>query len=52
MSAPKISMPKPGSVADTVGRAAGEVAQRSQQLGAVASDVQKASNAIANGKDK
>ena len=45
---PKLSMPdvKPDSALKSIGKAAGEVAQRSQRVGAVASEVEKASNAI------
>jgi hypothetical protein len=43
-------MPKPDSALKSIGSAAGEVAERSQRLGQVASEVQKASDAIANSK--
>jgi hypothetical protein len=53
LSAPDITLPKPGAVAKAVGNAAGEVAERSRQVGQVASEVQKASDAIGgNGKQK
>jgi hypothetical protein len=50
VKAPKVSMPKPDSALKTVGSAAGEVADRSQQVGRVAAEIQKASDAIANSK--
>ena len=50
VKAPKISMPKPDSALKTIGNAAGEVAERSQRVGQVAAEVQKASDAIANSK--
>jgi len=45
---PKVSMPqvKPDSALRSIGKAAGEVAQRSHRVGDVASEVQKASDAI------
>jgi hypothetical protein len=43
---PNISMPKPDSALRAVGDAAGQVADRSQRLGQVAAEVQKASDAI------
>jgi hypothetical protein len=43
-------MPKPDSALKSIGSAAGEVAERSQRLGQVAAEVQKASDAIANSK--
>jgi hypothetical protein len=48
VSKPKLSMPrvKPEEALKTIGKAAGEVAQRSERIGAVASEVQKASDAI------
>ena len=48
LSTPKVSMPKvkPDEALKTIGKAAGEVAQRSQRIGAVASEVQKASDAL------
>ena len=51
MSAPEIKVPKPKDLAKTVGHAAEEVAKRSQQVGQVASDVQRATNAIEGSKD-
>jgi hypothetical protein len=50
VKAPKISMPKPDSALKTIGSAAGEVAERSERVGKVAAEVQKASDAIANSK--
>ena len=47
---PKISLPKTDSALKAVGSAAGEVADRSQRIGQVAAEVQKASDAIANSK--
>lgn len=41
-----VSMPKPGPALDAVGKAAGTVAERSRRLGEMASEVQKASDAI------
>jgi hypothetical protein len=48
VSKPKLSMPKvkPDDALKTIGKAAGEVAQRSERIGAVASEVQKASDAL------
>jgi hypothetical protein len=48
VSKPKLSMPKvkPDEALKTIGKAAGEVAQRSERIGAVASEVQKASDAL------
>ena len=45
---PKLSMPdvKPDSALKSIGKAAGEVAQRSHRVGDVAAEVEKASNAI------
>ena len=45
---PKLSMPdvKPDAALKSIGKAAGTVAQRSQRVGAVAAEVEKASNAI------
>jgi hypothetical protein len=43
VKAPKI---KPDQALKKVGNAAGEVAERSQRVGAVASEIQKASDAI------
>jgi hypothetical protein len=40
---------KPGEALKAIGKAAGEVAQRSQRVGEVAAEVQKASDAIGNG---
>jgi hypothetical protein len=51
VKAPKVSLPKPDSALRAVGNAAGEVADRSHRVGQVAEQVQKASDAIANGKD-
>ena len=50
MSAPEIKLPKPKDLAKTVGQAAEEVSKRSQQVGQVASDVQRATNAIEGSK--
>ena len=50
VKAPKISMPKPDSALKTIGTAAGEVAERSERVGQVAAQVQKASDALANSK--
>ena len=52
---PKLSapdMPKPGTMVKAVGSAAGQVADRSTRLGQIAAEVQKASDAIANGSDR
>ena len=49
VSAPKIELPDSGRFIEGVGRAAGKVAERSEQVGRVAGDLQRASNAI-NGK--
>lgn len=48
LSTPKVSMPKvkPDEALKTIGKAAGEVAQRSERIGAVASEVQKASDTL------
>ena len=48
MKLPKLSMPeiKPDSALKSIGKAAGEVAQRSHQVGDVAAEVEKASKAI------
>jgi hypothetical protein len=46
LSTPKISLPKPDSVARAVGNAAGQVAERSQTVSQVAAQVQRASEAI------
>lgn len=48
MKLPKLSMPdvKPDSALKGIGKAAGEVAQRSRRVGEVAAEVEKASNAI------
>ncbi len=45
---PKLSMPdvKPDSALKSIGKAAGEVAQRSHRVGEVAAEVEKASKAI------
>ena len=45
---PKLSMPdvKPDSALKSIGKAAGEVAQRSHRVGELAAQVEKASNAI------
>jgi len=51
LSAPQIDVPKPGEALKALGSAAGVVAQRSQQLSGVASEVEKASKAMGNGKD-
>ncbi len=50
VKAPNISMPKPDSALKTIGSAAGQVAERSEGVGQVAAQVQKASDAIANSK--
>ena len=50
VKAPKMGMPKPDSALKTVSHAAGEVAERSQRVGEVASAVQMASDAITNSK--
>jgi len=58
ISTPKVKMPKlgspdlpkPGTVVKAVGHAAGQVADRSQRLGQIASEVKKASDAISDGK--
>jgi hypothetical protein len=52
VSMPKISRPniKADDALKRLGEAAGTVAQRSRQLGDVATEVQKASDAINNGK--
>jgi hypothetical protein len=51
-SMPKVSRPhiKADDALKRLGEAAGTVAQRSRQLGDVATEVQKASDAINNGK--
>jgi hypothetical protein len=46
LSLPQVNVPKPQTVVKSVGKAAGEVAKRSEQVNRVASDVQKASDAI------
>jgi hypothetical protein len=47
LSAPDIKKaPKPGAVAKAVGDAAGKVAERSRQVGQVADDVRRASDAV------
>ena len=48
VSKPKLSMPKvkPDDALKTIGKAAGEVAHRSERIGAVASEVQKASDSL------
>lgn len=48
--APKVSLPKPDSALKAVGTAAATVAERSQQVGRVASEVQNASDAISKSK--
>ena len=51
MKLPKLSapdMPKPATVVQAVGNAAGQVADRSNRLGQIAAEVQKASDAIGN----
>ena len=52
LSMPKVSRPhiKPDEALKRLGEAAGTVAQRSRQVGDVATEVQKASDAINNGK--
>ena len=50
VKAPNISMPKPDSALKTISSAAGQVAERSEGVGQVAAQVQKASDAIANSK--
>ena len=47
IKAPKV---KPDEALKAIGKAAGQVAQRSQRVGEVASEVQKASDAINGGK--
>jgi hypothetical protein len=51
VKAPQITVPKPDSVLKTIGSAAGEVAERSERVGQVATEVQKASAAITNSKN-
>jgi hypothetical protein len=48
MKLPKLSMPdvKPDSALKSISKAAGDVAERSHRVGNVASEVQKASDAI------
>jgi hypothetical protein len=46
LSAPDISLPKPDSLVQAVGEAAGKVADRSHRVGDVATQVQRASQAI------
>jgi len=50
VKAPNISMPKPDSALKTISSAAGQVAERSEGVGQVAAQVQKASDALANSK--
>ena len=49
LSAPE--MPKPATVVKAVGNAAGQVADRSNRVGRIAAEVQKASKAI-EGEDR
>jgi hypothetical protein len=54
MKLPKVSapdMPKPATVVKAVGNAAGQVADKSGRIGQIATEVQKASNAI-DGDDR
>ena len=44
-------MPKPATVVKAVGNAAGQVADRSNRLGQIAADVQRASDAIGNNSE-
>ena len=46
---PSVKLPKPDEAVKAVGKAAGTVAQRSQQVGEVASRVEKASDTISKG---
>jgi hypothetical protein len=55
---PKIKLPdlskpeiKPDGALKAIGHAAGEVAQRTQRVGAIAAEVQRASEAIGNRSD-
>ena len=49
LSAPE--MPKPATVVKAVGNAAGQVADRSNRIGRIAADVQRASDAIGSDDD-
>jgi hypothetical protein len=51
LNAPSVSLPKPNKVARAVGSAAGQVAERSQTVSQVASQVQRASEAIDGSRD-
>lgn len=46
VSAPNVTLPKPGPALKSIGQAAGTVAERSRRLGELASEVQKASEAM------
>jgi hypothetical protein len=52
LSPPQVKAPKSGTIVKSVGRAAEEVAKRSEQVGRVATGVQKASEAIDGTKDQ
>ena len=50
LTPPKLELPEPGKLLEGVGKAAGKVAERSDQVGRVAADVQRASDAINGNK--